>query len=106
MEEVIKQIREAETAAQKTIEDAEREAAEIAAGVDKEIEALNAEYVRKLKGDALDAYNTAKETVNDLRRSAAERSAAQAEKIKAKAHDAVKPCADLVYNYIVKEFTE
>lgn len=106
MEEVIKEIKEAEEAAAKLVADAEKEAAEILVTLDKEIELLKAEYEEKLRADSAAVLSSAKARINQLHVTEAKNSADKANKIKSDAQGQIKPCADLVYDFIIKEFVK
>ena len=106
MEEIINEIKQAEEAAAKLVEGAEKEAARILASVDGEIEALKAEYEEKLKNDSAAVLNATKARIRKLHEAEEENARAKANKIKQDASVKVKPCADMVYDFIMKEFTE
>lgn len=106
MEEIIKEIKQAEENAAKLIADAEKEAADILASIDGEIEMLKTEYDEKLRLDCAAVLNSTKARINKLHKEEEESSCAKANKIKQEASSKVKPCADMVYDFIIKEFTE
>ena len=106
MEEVIKEILEAEKSAAELIANAEKEAAQINAELEAELNRLRAEYEDKLRNDSSAILNSAKARIAQLHADEAEKSAKTAEKLRAEAHGKIQPCADFVYNFIVKELSK
>ena len=106
MEEVIKEIKQAEENAALLIESAQKEAADIMTSLDAQLEVLKNEYEQKLSDDSVAVLTAAKAKVNKLRSEESVRVAAKADKIRSDASAKIKPCADFVYDFIIKEFAQ
>ena len=104
MEEVIKEIKQAEENAAVLIESAQKEAAKIIASLDAQLEALKDEYEQRLSEDSVAVFAAAKARINKLRTEETENAATQANKLRSDVSAKIKPCADFVYDFIVKEF--
>ncbi|MCH5164624.1 MAG: hypothetical protein J1F36_06380 [Clostridiales bacterium] len=106
MEEVIKEIKRAEENAALLIEAAQKEAAEIVKSLDAQLEALKDEYEQKLNDDSAKVFAAAKARINKLRTEEGERAVVQADKLRSEVSAKIKPCADFVYDFIIKEFAQ
>lgn len=106
MEKVIEQIKQTEEAAAKKIDDANARANEIALASAKEEEALRIKYELGYKGSSAVAMNSAKEQISELKAKEEERFIGQREELRQKTRAALPACADYVFEYIIKEFTE
>lgn len=106
MEEVIKEIKMAEERAALLIESAQKEASGIIASLDVQLDALRDEYEQKLRDSEAIVFAAAKSKISKLRTEEAERIKAQADKLKSDASSKMEPCADFVYDFIIKEFAQ
>lgn len=106
MEEVIKEIKQAEQEAVDKIKRAEEKANEISSKLESELVEIRNKYDEKLRIDSEAVLLATKEKIGGLKAAESEKSAIKANKITEKAREKIKPCVDMIFDYIVKEYNE
>ncbi len=103
MEEIIREIEKAEANASLLKADAERKVSEIMSDNDKEIGLMKARYDRKLKDDSESIVASIKNEINGIASETEKNIAENSKTIRDHAVDKIEPCAQFVYDFLMKE---